>query len=189
MRELHRSGDGESDLRRAPRASGGGHEPPAVDALHREIGDPFVLAYLVHRHDVVVVQGRHELRLAHEVIGGIEVGGEDLERYGVTEAARRGAGIHGFVHHADAALPEDAPDLVGANLRPGEIRRLRADHRRADQARCARSVGVDLGPATGAILESAHPSPRSAARSERSSRSTSSGRSTVAPTSARTSSK
>ena len=92
-----------------------------LDELHGVKADIPILAHLVDRHDVGVVQSRRGAGLAAEPLLDHPVAGhlprQDLERH---PAAQRD--LLGLVHHAHAAPADLAEDPVVADLAQGWIR-------------------------------------------------------------------
>ena len=87
----------------------------AVDVLHRDVVDAVLLAGVVDRHDVRVVELRGALGLAQEVLQRLRIllqrVGQHLERDDAVEH-----GVLGLVDDAHAAAAELAEDLVAARL-------------------------------------------------------------------------
>ncbi len=94
MSIMDRAGDGRHQGRGGTRVRGVsrhvGRQVPALDELHAEVMVPFVLADLVDRHDVRVIEVRRGLRLQAEplqVVGGREPArSHHLERHHAVEA-------------------------------------------------------------------------------------------------------
>ncbi len=85
----------------------------AFDVLHNEVIDTVLLAYVIKRADVRMVELRNRLRLAFEAclaFGALgEMLGEDLDGDGPVEA-----GVVGFVNLAHSSLADWREDFVRA---------------------------------------------------------------------------
>src|SRR4029077_14074648 len=83
----------------------------ALDVAHRDVQGALLLARVVDRDDVRVVDRRREARLAHEALAERLILGElwrdELERDRAVEVE-----LHGPIDHAHAAPPGDAGDAM-----------------------------------------------------------------------------
>ena len=114
-------GLGSGPVAEPPQLGDDGVEPLALDELHGVEADIPVLAHLVDRHDVGVVQPGRGAGLAAEPLLDHPVAGhlprQDLQRHA---AAQRD--LLGLVHDAHAAPADLAEDPVVADLAQGRIR-------------------------------------------------------------------
>ena len=131
VRGLERGADLPDDPERAP-----GRQPPLsreqalqivpLDAGHRDVQEPVLLARVVDRDDARVVERRRELRLAQKALA--EVGLPQPRREQLQRRRAPEPDVLGTVDDARAAAPERLDDAVAAEHRADPpIKRHRHD--------------------------------------------------------------